>query len=83
VSRTRPGNLVAHCSVRDDAGAVVERVRISAPVGAPAFVLLSAVLRLALAERRRGRGVRVDAPADLVALLRLCGLSDGAGEIRP
>ena len=71
----RPGELVVHCSVRGRAGDLLERVRVTIPGDAPASVVLARVLRLSLAERRRGRSLTVDAPPELVALLALAGLA--------
>ena len=78
----RPGGLVVHCSVHDATGALVGRMLVHAPEDAPASVVLARVLRLTLAERRRGRSLTVDGPPEVVVLLAVAGLGRPDG-IRP
>jgi len=78
----RPGEFVVHCSVRDDAGALLERLLLRAPAEARASTVLAAVLERSRAERLRGRVLMVDGPTELIALLRLCGLDPDAGRVR-
>jgi hypothetical protein len=78
----RPGELVVQCAVHDEAGALVERRLVRVRADAPASAVLAVVLRLSLAERRRGRILTVVAPEELVALLGLCGLGGDADEVR-
>ena len=78
----RPGELVVHCSVHDAAGALVERMLVRAAQDAPASVVLARVLRLTLAEQRRGRSLTVDGPPEVLVLLAVAGLGSPDG-IRP
>lgn len=77
-----PAGMVVRCSLRDGTGAVVARRTLRTPAGVRASEVLDLVLRIALEERRRGRTLSVDAPADLTALLALCGLADEASDVR-
>jgi hypothetical protein len=54
---------------------VVERMLLRVPER-PASALLDAVLRRALEERRRGRTLTVEAPAEVAALLAALGFDE-------
>jgi hypothetical protein len=82
VSRVQPERLIVHCSVWNAGGRLVG-LRLVRVTGARTAETLDTVLRLALVERRLGRSLIVEAPADLVVLLALCGLADRSGEVKP
>jgi hypothetical protein len=67
--------LAVRLVLQDDGGQVVLRLRLRFSARLPASVVLDALLRRVLAERRRGRSVHiVRAPSELLLLLALCGL---------
>lgn len=69
------GRLTVRLALLSADGVVVLRLRLRFRALLPASVVLGALLRRAVDERRRGCSLRVErAPEELLLLLALCGL---------